>query len=285
MHGRKGLVGADPPPAKADVPRPSWACSLFAVLGAGGNMLYGRNFDWTYSPAVLLFVDPPDGYASVSMVDIAYLGHEGANATELMDLPLLERQGLLDAPSMPFDGMNERGLVVGMAAVPPGQMQRDPRKETIGSLMVIREVLDGAGTVDEAVAILRSYNIDMSGGPPVHYLIAAASGEAVLVEFFRGEMVVLDNDRPWHVATNFLVASVDEPAMGDCWRYDRVSLRLTEVQGRFSTGEALNLLADVSQGNTQWSVVYGMNTGDVSVAMGRNYESVHRYQLSPPPSS
>ena len=52
----------------------AWACSLFAALGDVDNMLYGRNFDWDYSPAVLLFTDPPDGYASVSMVDIAYLG-------------------------------------------------------------------------------------------------------------------------------------------------------------------------------------------------------------------
>jgi len=51
----------------------AWACSLFAALGDPDNRLYGRNFDWQYSPALLLFTDPPDGYASVSMVDLAYL--------------------------------------------------------------------------------------------------------------------------------------------------------------------------------------------------------------------
>ena len=43
-------------------------------------MVYGRNFDWQYSPALLLFTNPPDGYASVSMVDIEYL--VGAENTE-----------------------------------------------------------------------------------------------------------------------------------------------------------------------------------------------------------
>jgi hypothetical protein len=33
-------------------------------------------------------------------------------------------------------------------------------------LMVIRRILDHASTVDEAVAMLQSYNIDMRGGPP-----------------------------------------------------------------------------------------------------------------------
>ncbi|MCG2767342.1 MAG: hypothetical protein L6435_03025, partial [Anaerolineae bacterium] len=103
-------------------PVPAWACSLFAALGDADNMLYGRNFDWQFSPALLLFTDPPDGYASVSMVDIAYLGFEGARAGTLTDLPLAERLLLLDAPFWPFDGMNERGLVVGMAAVPESEV-------------------------------------------------------------------------------------------------------------------------------------------------------------------
>ena len=40
-------------------------------------MLLGRNFDWYEHPALILFTDPPDGYASVSMVDISYLGVKG----------------------------------------------------------------------------------------------------------------------------------------------------------------------------------------------------------------
>ena len=36
--------------------------------------LFGRNFDWDPNPAMVLHTDPPDGYASVSIVDISYLG-------------------------------------------------------------------------------------------------------------------------------------------------------------------------------------------------------------------
>ncbi len=42
----------------------AWACTLFAALADTKNRLYGRNFDWEYSPALLLFTQPPDGYAS-----------------------------------------------------------------------------------------------------------------------------------------------------------------------------------------------------------------------------
>lgn len=259
---------------------PAWTCSLFAALGDADAMLHGRNFDWEYSPAVLLFTDPPDGYASVSMVDIAYFGFGEANAGTLTDLPLSERRALLDAPLWPFDGMNERGLAVGMAAVPPGDMRPDPGKETIGSLGVIREMLDHASNVDEALAILQSYNVDFEGGPPIHYLIADSSGRSLLVEFYEGEMVIIPNETPWHLATNFLRASVGESAEGECWRYDKISQRLTEAEGQLAAQDAMDLLADVSQEGTQWSVVYGMSTGDVNVVMGRQYDNVHSFSLS-----
>lgn len=262
-----------------DTSPPAWACSLFAALGDADHMLYGRNFDWEYSPAVLLFTDPPDGHASVSMVDIAYLGFEGDKASGLTDLPLTQRRSLLNAPRWPFDGMNEHGLAVGMAAVSPGQMRRDPDKETIGSLGVIRRILDHARTVDEAVAILQSYNVDMGGGPPIHYLIADPSGRAVLVEFYQGEMVVMPNEQPWHQATNFLRASV-ESAAGQCWRYDRISQRLTAAGGRMTPSDALDLLAAVAQNSTQWSILYEMSTGDVRVVMGKKYDDQHAFHLS-----
>jgi len=69
--------------------------------------------------------------------------------------------------------------------------------------MVIRKMLDQAGDVDEAVAILQSYNIEWGSGPPLHYLIADRSGRAVLAEFYQGELYLLPNDQPWHLATNF----------------------------------------------------------------------------------
>jgi hypothetical protein len=259
--------------------QPAWACSLFAALGDADNEVYGRNFDWHYSPALLLFSDPPDGYASVSMVNIAYLGYAGNQLRALVKHPLIERSALLLAPLFPLDGMNEYGLAIGMAAVPPGGMRPDPNKETLDSLMIIREMLDHARDVDEAVDIMSSYNVDMRGGPPIHYLVADASGRAALVEFYQGEMHVFPNHMPWHLATNFLRAAAGDSPEGHCWRYDRINERLRQTEGRMTSQEAMNLLADVSQGGTQWSVVYEMNSGAVNVAMGRAYEQVHTFSL------
>ncbi len=259
----------------------AWSCSLFAALGNKDDLLYGRNFDWQSSPALLLFTDPPDGYASVSMVDIAYLGYSGEQAAGVDDRPLADREKLLQAPALPFDGLNEQGLAVGMAAVPPGDMAPDPGKPTVDSLGVIREMLDQAATVEEAISILGRHNVDMTGGPPLHYLIADRSGRAALVEFYKGKMVVLPNEAPWHLATNFLRSEFGESAAGQCWRYDRIEQTLSEAQGRLTPGKARDLLGAVSQDMTQWSVVYGLNSGQVEVAMGRQYGTWHTFCVDP----
>jgi hypothetical protein len=282
-----GQAGAAPHPALATTAGQAacisvWGCALFTVLGDEQMRLYGRNFDWRFSPALLLFTDPPDGYASVSMVDIEYLGFEGEGAKQLQDLPPEDLRALLEAPLWPFDGMNERGLAVGMAAVPPGGMRPDPDKENTDQLGIMREVLDHAGTVDEALDIFGRYNIDM-GSVPVHYLLASAEGDAAIVEFYQGEMVVMRNRETWLHATNFLLAAAGGYPEGNCWRYDRISQRLEEAQGRLSTQDSLALLEDVSQdqnqASTQWSIVYGLSDGSVDVVMGGQYRQVHTLSL------
>ena len=261
-----------------------WACSLFAVLGAPENRLYGRNFDWRYSPALLLFTDRPatGGYASISMVDIAYLSFDDGSV-DLTKLLLTERRGLLESPAWPFDGMNEAGVAVGMAAVPQADERHDLGKPTLDSLEVIREILDHAGTADEAVAILSRYNIDWEGGPPLHYLVADRTGRAALVEYHNGQIVVLPNDGPWHAATNFTLSAVAGDAAGQCPRYDTLTRRLTAAAGRIDNRAALDLLQAVSQAEspTQWSVVYSMSTGQVDVVMGQLYDHVHSFRFWP----
>lgn len=256
-----------------------WSCTLFAALGDTGQMLYGRNFDWQYSPALLLFTNPADGYASVSMVDIAYLGFDKKSGN-LADLPLTERCDLLRAPALPFDGMNEHGLVIGMAAVPESKLPHDAQKQTIGSLGVMREVLDHARNTQEAVGILDSYNIDFSDGPYLHYLIADATGKSVLVEFFDGKLVTLPNANPWHLATNHL--RVNAQGDGGCSRYAHARQQLTDNGGVLAFPKAMQLLEEVSQAGdypTQWSILYGISTGKVEVVMGRNYGDAYTFIL------
>jgi hypothetical protein len=257
-----------------------FACSLFTALGKAGDKFYGRNFDWDFSPSLLLFTDPSDGYASVSMVNLSFLEISSADATNLTDLPLTGRVGLLGSPSLPFDGMNEYGLTIAMAAVPDeyaDDASYNRTKPNIGSVGIIREILDHARNVDEAFAIFDQYNIIFRGGPPIHYLLADPSGKAALIEFYQGKMVRIPNPNPWHLATNHLrcIAKGD----GGCWRYRTISERLTSMNGQLDPLSAMQLLADVKQTSTQWSMVYDMTSGDINVVIANHYDKFYSFHL------
>lgn len=258
-----------------------FSCSLFAALGKTGDMFYGRNFDWDFSPSMLLFTEPSDGYASVSMVDLTFLDISPGVSKNLADLPLKDRTALLDAPALPFDGMNERGLAVGMAAVPDEYIDdasMDASRPTIGSIGIIRLVLDHAQNVEEAVKLFDSYNIDFSGGPPIHYLLADPSGKAILIEFYNGEMKQLPNVDAWHMATNHLRCIAQ--GSGGCTRYRTLSQRLSSLGGELDPNLAMQLLSDVKQGSTQWSSVYDMTSGKIHIVIGNDYEHIYTFQLA-----
>ena len=275
-------VGGYDSPATMNLPdNTPFACSLFAALGDEDNLLYGRNFDWNYSPALLLYTDPPDGYASVSMVNLAFSGSNSNISRNIIEMTVPERAPLLETPFIPVDGMNEYGLTIGMAAVNESVADYDPSRMTIGSLGIIREVLDHARDVDEAMAIFSQYNIEFAGGPPIHYLIADSRGQSVLIEYVDGQMAVLPNEYAWHLATNHLLASGIKAGGSSGWRYDIMEERLAATGGILTPVDAMDLLSDVSQrfNGTQWSVVYDISTGSIYVAMARNYDAVHNFQL------
>lgn len=243
-------------------PATPFGCSLFATNDAA-DPLFARNFDWDAAPAMMLFTSPPDGYASVSMVDLSYLG-----VTD----PAREADKLVDAPLLPFDGMNAKGLAIGLAAVPDGRSDTRPDRPTVGSVRIIRLVLDKAATVEEAVRIFEQHNIDFSGGPPLHYLVADATGASAAIEFVDGKVVAL----PTQAAVNFTLSGTDEAARQADGRYRTTTEGLTQ---RMDWRGAMDLLSEVQQGHTQWSVVYGLKTGTVHVATDKRFDQVHELKL------
>ena len=176
--------------------------------------------------------------------------------------------------------MNEHGLVVGMAAVPDSQAPVQPALEWIGSLGIIREMLDKARNVEEAIEVAQSYNISFEGGPHIHYLVADASGQAVLIELYDGEFRLHPSKGPWHAVTNFTMSSVSGSPEGRCWRYDVLAEYLAKTNGWLTQSKAMALLSKVAQQNTQWSIVYGLSTQSISVVLGRDYKQPYVFSFS-----
>jgi hypothetical protein len=256
----------------------AWACSAFAAFGDATRPLVGRSFDWQHHAAILLRTDPSDGYASTSMVDPAYMGFGTEDITRL---PANARQPLLEAPFLPFDGLNEHGLTMALLAVPQARAPSVAGRPTLGPLLMIRLVLDRSRTVSEALSLLAGHNLQVD--PPVHFFLADASGQAAIVEYVDGEIVVTPNDRPWLAVTNFVVAGTSPEARPSlCSRYRTATESLAGCGGRMAAPEALALLSAVSQPHTMWSVVYELSSGRVTVAPGRDFSRLVVWSLTTP---
>lgn len=258
-------------------------CTAFAVKNETGEILFGRNFDFTYSPSLQLYTAPEHGYASVSTVNLSFAGY---SRERMPDGTLFDRFLTLAAPFLPFDGMNEKGLAIALLAVPEAQAPYDPGKITLNTTTAMRLVLDKAADVDEAVELLRQYNIYFSGDITCHYLIADASGRSVIVEYYDRELRVVEPDSEYQIASNFI--AFDGLNIGEGYtefeRYDRVQSVIEENGGVLDADSAIALLADVgiSDGDTdklQWSVLYNLTTGDGDIFANRKTDNIIAFHL------
>ena len=247
------------------------ACTSLAALNPEGQAMFGRNFDWKHRSSLLLYTDPPNGYASVSMVDLYYLGLEG-----MQEIPWSKRFILLATPYATIDGMNECGVAIAQNAVPRRKFPTDPNKPTLLNSQIVRLVLDHARDVDEALDLIQQYNIDFAD-VSIHFHIADASGNSAVVEYVDGGISIVRSEKNWQVSTNYLFS---EPQQPDCWRYNKASESLAKEQGDITEAQAMDILQNTSQDHTTWSVVYNLSTGGINLAMGKDYDQVHSFELS-----
>jgi len=210
------------------------------------------------------------------MVDLEYFGYSRSNLPDAAE----NREQLLEAPFMPFDGMNEKGVAIGMMAVPSARAPFVPGKVTIGEIEVIRLVLDYAANVDEAVRLIDQFNVRMEN-PPIHYLVTDRSGQSAAVEFVDGQRYILHGTERWQVSTNFIINGSDAPDLTPCWRYNSAYSTLKKAAGALSDTSALSLLQQVSQSTTVWSTLYKAEVLRVTVVPGRKFSVPYEFRLDP----
>lgn len=252
-------------------------CSAFSAFDEKGNAIFGRNLDIKgQHPILVLHTAPPNDYASISIVEIPLLGCTYDNS-ELLELfnHYSNRTPLLRAPYMPRDGMNEKGLTVATLNVPEEEIKYDSSKPILGRWQVLRLLLDKAATVQESVELMENYNC-FDGS--VHYFISDAQGNSAVVEYTNGRMVVIPSEENYQVVTNFYFSKEGNPGKGHT-RYETSLAALKEKSGFINEGLALNILSDVKESSTVYSVVYNKGTGEVYIAYNKNYKSIYNFSL------
>ena len=133
---------------------PDGACSTFIATTPEGDDLFGRNFDYVPSIGLIVRTTPKNGYESLSVVN---LNHLGLSQENMPTKNLLNRIITLAAPYAPLDGMNEKGLSIGVLVINKGIVHQSTGKVPITTTSAIRMILDKAATVDEAIALLEKY--------------------------------------------------------------------------------------------------------------------------------
>lgn len=258
-------------------------CTAFVTKNEKGEVIYGRNFDFLYAPSLQLYTEPKNGYKSVSTVNLSFAGY---SESFLPDGSLFDKFLTLATPFLPFDGMNEKGVAIALLAVPEAEPPYDSNKITLNTTTAIRLILDNASTVEEAVELLRNYNIFFSGDIECHYLIADASGRSVIVEFYDDQLQVVEAKTDYQIATNYIAYNGLDIGEGftEFERYDMVENELLDNNSILNENDTISLLAKVGVQDgevdkLQWSVVYNLTTGDVRLFIHRDINNITATKL------
>ncbi|MGM9590484.1 MAG: linear amide C-N hydrolase, partial [Faecousia sp.] len=193
---------------KSDVQTGEFGCSTICVADEHGITFFGRNYDWEECQAMIVHTKPKDGYESVSTCCLDFLGFGEDYAP---DGSMMERMQTLAAIYVPLDGMNEKGLVVAdLMAGDKEETHQRTDKPDLTTTTAIRLLLDRASDVDEAIALLRQYDMNSSIGSAHHFSIADATGKSVVVEYVDGEMLVTETK----VVTNHYLSDCEKQGVG-----------------------------------------------------------------------
>lgn len=215
------------------LPHEVLGCTIFNVVDEDGNVLVGRNFDSENEGGKIWFISPNGKYNGMAII---------------------EQLGL----NMPYEGINDKGLFIGISAVPKTQTPFSPFKPIRKSLEMVKLILAQAQTCDEALHLFSKYTIVFGvflGNPVVHYMIVDKEGNSAIVEYVDNKIVVIKNCR---IMTNHFIS---KPELGtdnktSFERYNTVKDNIEEIH---TLGDVQDLLKQVRQTTTLWSAVYNLN--------------------------
>ena len=253
----------------------SFGCSAFSAKTPDGHSLMGRNYDYPETDVLMIYTDPADGYASISMADIGLLGL-GTDEGEIDPLSAGARFASLLFPYVSVDGINEAGVGIAILQLDHEETHQDKGRPDILLSVAVRAILDTCGSTDEALAFLGSYDMHMMIDRSFHLFITDRTGRSVTVEWIDNEMVVTEGC----AVTNHLLGSiVTEPDIDSETRYRILTDDITACAGTADEMAAMSFLSDAAlrsddpgRMQTEWSCVYDLNDFKVIICTDTGYD-------------
>ena len=270
---------------------PNFGCSAFSVEDASSDILMGRNYDFKQdTSAMLVYCSPKDGYKSVAF---AALKNLSANQP---DQSTKAAVATLAAPFVCLDGMNEKGVSIAVLTLDSTPTNQNTGKQKIFTTLAIRLVLDRAATTQEAVDLLRSYDMFATSSRDYHFYITDASGDGRVVEYDCHDSARPLVDTKIRTITNFYGLYIDQVQPNQRngiyghgkERYDRIEQVLNENENAITPDTAWQALQAAAQNpkpmdvtsNTQWSLVYNNTDKTAQFVLRRNWNDIVTYDLN-----
>ena len=269
---------------------PNFGCTSFSLTDTDGDVHMGRNYDFkSDTSAMLVYCTPKDGYKSVA---VAALDNVSANVP---DENIKKKLASLASPFICLDGINEKGVSISVLTLDSEPVRQNTGKPVISTTLAIRLVLDRAATTEEAVELLRSYDMYSSAGRDYHFYITDASGDGRVVEYDceseTRELVAT----PTEAVTNFFIIYKEKALPNQKngiyghgrERYDAVMKVLEEEKGNYTNDTVWKAMKSAAQypdpdditSNTQWSVSYNNTDLTAEIAIRRNWDDINYFSL------
>ena len=235
----------------------AFGCSTISVRNTDGGYLFGRNFDWQTCDALVVTAYPKNGYASVSTVNLDFIKQGAGFVSHFISDEIMAIAALY----APLDGMNEKGLCVSVNMIQDSAtINQNTDKPDITTTTAIRLMLDKAATTEEALNLLRQYDLHASMNYMIHFAIADSEGNSAAVEYIDNEMIVIETP----ILTNFYLAEGEKNGIGTGQSHTRFEIlaKALDEYSDMTAYEVRNTLDSVSKDNfneyesTEWSIVF-----------------------------
>lgn len=252
-------------------------CSAFTAADENGSRLFGRNFDYDDTDALVIYNEPKSGYASYAVCDLRFfgIGTEGG----LDGDSLSAKAVMLAAPYICMDGINEKGVGAGILMLYTDEVHQDNGKPDLLISAAIRGILDKCSSVDEAIELLSVYDIHSHLNASYHLFITDKTGRTVIVEWSGNETHIVEDT----ACTNDVLSRDNAFYDPDwsCERYNTLKETLSDNNNVLSKEAAMKLLAAVKDGSergTVWSCVYDLNNFSLDICVKMDYENVYGFK-------
>ncbi|MFW2331330.1 MAG: linear amide C-N hydrolase [Nitrospinota bacterium] len=226
-----------------------FACTVFHTQNKNGNVLVGRSFDWHTEGGNVWFIP----------------GEQGENS-----ITIFEQYGI----SMPFEGVNNKGLFIAIASVPEADTSLNLLKPMRKSLEMISIALKQADDVDAALKIFPQYTVIFGkflGYPLVHYKLVDVKGNSAIVEYANNEIKIVRDPKKCQVMANHYNSDESLDASDPLYdefktSFDRYRIASDRLTSKSSIKDIQSILKSVSQGHTKWANTYDLVNNKVFIS-------------------